>query len=111
MAHFTQHNWYWCRISECRDRRHDLFRGNDGTGVVGNVDVESGAHHLVRVVRRRVFDHRDLVSELCRIANGCFDARMRYQPDDDELMDAAPVCTENLIRIDWGRESPNVSAQ
>jgi hypothetical protein len=22
-----------------------------------------------------------------------------------------PVCTENLIRIDWGRESPNVSAQ
>jgi putative ABC transport system substrate-binding protein len=24
---------------------------------------------------------------------------------------AIPVCTENLIRIDWGRESPNVSAQ
>jgi hypothetical protein len=21
------------------------------------------------------------------------------------------VCTENLIRIDWGRESPNVGAQ
>jgi hypothetical protein len=23
----------------------------------------------------------------------------------------APVCTENPIRIDWGRESPNVGAQ
>jgi len=23
----------------------------------------------------------------------------------------APVCTENSIRIDWGRESPNVSAR
>jgi hypothetical protein len=22
-----------------------------------------------------------------------------------------PVCTENPIRIDWGRESPNVGAQ
>jgi hypothetical protein len=24
---------------------------------------------------------------------------------------ATGVCTENLIRIDWGRESPNVGAQ
>jgi hypothetical protein len=24
---------------------------------------------------------------------------------------AAVVCTENLIRIDWSKESPNVSAQ
>ena len=22
-----------------------------------------------------------------------------------------PVCTENFIRIDWSKESPNVSAQ
>src|SRR4029450_5313499 len=33
-----------------RDRGHDLFRGNDGTGVVGDVEVESGAHHLVREI-------------------------------------------------------------
>jgi len=25
--------------------------------------------------------------------------------------DAKPVCTENFIRIDWSKESPNVSAQ
>src|SRR5262245_20852437 len=58
---------------EGRDRGHNLFRGNDGTGVVRHVDVESGAHHLVRIVRRRVFDNRHLVAELGSITNGRLD--------------------------------------
>ena len=45
-------------------------------------------HHLVRVIRRRVFYHGDLIAELSGIANGRFDAGVRDQPDYDELMDA-----------------------
>jgi hypothetical protein len=34
-----------------------------------------------------------------------------FHPPDGATRFFLPVCTENLIRIDWGRESPNVSAQ
>ena len=43
---------------------YDLGRTEDGSGVVWEIDVESGMHHLVRVIRRRVFDHRHFVAEL-----------------------------------------------
>ena len=45
-------------------------------------------HLLVRVIRRRVFYHRDLVAELGGKTNGRLDASMRYKANDDELMDA-----------------------
>ena len=45
-------------------------------------------HHLVGVIRRRVFHHGDLIAELGRIANGRFDAGVRDEPDHDELVDA-----------------------
>ena len=37
-------------------------------------------------LRRRVFYHRNLVAKLSGKANSRLDARMRYEPDDDELM-------------------------
>ncbi len=54
-------------------------------------------HRLIREIRGRVFHYRDLVAELSGKANGCFDAGMRYQSDDDELMDA--VILELHIQI------------
>jgi hypothetical protein len=44
-------------------------------------------HLLIRVIRRRIVCHRDLVAEFNSKANGRFDAGMGYQSDDDELMD------------------------
>jgi len=79
---------------------YDLGRTEDGSGVVWEIDVESGMHHLVRVIRRRVFDHRHFVAELGSIANGRFDAGMRNHSDDDELMDA--VLLELQIQIGIG---------
>ena len=70
------------------DRSNDLLRAYDGTGVVRQVDVERGMHHLVRVIRRRVFNHGDVIAELSGIANGRFDAGVRDESDDDELVDA-----------------------
>src|ERR1700736_530322 len=101
---------------ERRDRVYDFLCGHNGTGVVRDIDVESGVHLLIRVIRRRVFHHRDIVAELSGKANGRFDAGMRYESDDDELMDAvilelqvqicvgeatgAPmVCGDNLARL------------
>jgi len=73
---------------EKRERVNDFICGHNGTGVIRDIDVESGVHLFVRVIRGRVFYHRDLVAELSRKANGRFDAGMCYESDDDELMDA-----------------------
>ena len=43
-------------------------------------------HFLMRVIRRCVFYHRDIVAEFGGKANGRFDAGMRYEPDNDELI-------------------------
>src|SRR5262249_61075019 len=85
---------------ERRDRGADLLRGYNGIGVVRDIDVESGVHLLVRVIRRRIFYHRDLVAELGGKANGRFDAGMGYEPDDDELMDA--VLLELQVQVGVG---------
>src|SRR5215469_6641594 len=82
------------------DRRNNLLRAYDGTGVVRQVDVERGVHHLVRVIRRRVLHHGDVIAELSGKANGCFDTGVRDQPDDDELMDA--VLLELQIEVGVG---------
>src|SRR5262249_38296558 len=86
--------------SQSRDRSHDLLGADNSAGVVRDVDVESGLHRLIRVIRCRVSHHRDLVAKLSGKANGRFDAGMRYEPDDDELMD--PVFLELQIQIGVG---------
>src|SRR4029077_13543417 len=86
---------------ERRDRVDDLSRGHNGTGVVWDIDVESGVHLLIRVIRGRVFYHRDLVAKLSGKANGRLDAGMCYESDDDELMDA--VLFELQIQIGVGK--------
>src|SRR5262245_41697581 len=83
--------------SETRDQSHDLSRGYNGAGVVREIDVESGVHVLIRIVRHCVLDHRDLVTELSGKANSRFDAGMRYLSYDNELMDA--VLLELQIQI------------
>ena len=57
-------------------------------------------HHLVGVIRRRVLDNGDLVAELGGVANGRFDAGMRDQPDDDDLMDT--VLLKLQIKVSVG---------
>src|SRR5262249_19413194 len=71
-----------------RERVDNFICCHNGIGVVREIDLQSGVHLFIRVIRRRVFDHRDLVAKLGGKANGRFDAGMRYQTDDDELMDA-----------------------
>src|SRR5262245_41970200 len=73
---------------ERRERVDNFICCHNGIGVVRQIDLESGVHLFTRVIRRRVFDHRDLVAKLGGKTNGRFDAGMRYQADDDELMDA-----------------------
>src|SRR5262249_53492219 len=71
-----------------RKRVYNFICCHNSIGVVREIDLERGVHLFTRVIRRRVFDHRDLVAKLGGKANGRFDAGMRYQTDDDELMDA-----------------------
>jgi hypothetical protein len=71
-----------------RERFDDLSCGYNGTGLVRDIDVESGVHLFIRVIRGRVFYHRDLVAELSGKANGRLHARVRYESDDDELVNA-----------------------
>jgi hypothetical protein len=47
---------------ESRDRVKDFNGGYNSIGVMRNIDVESGVHLFIRVIRGRVFYHRDLVS-------------------------------------------------
>ena len=73
---------------ERRDGVTDFIRGHDAAGIVGEIDMQRGMHLPVRVFRRRVSYHRDLVAELGGVANGRFDAGMRDEADNDELMDS-----------------------
>src|SRR5262249_13631519 len=82
------------------DRGHDLLRAYDGASVVRHVNVERGVHHLVRVIRRRVLYHGDLIAEFSGIANGRFDAGVRDQPDDDEVMNT--VLLQLQIKVGVG---------
>src|SRR5262245_13084272 len=91
---------------ERKDRVDHFLCGNEGTGVVREIDVESGVHLLIRVIRRRVFYHRDLVTELGGKANGRFDAGMRYESDDDELMDAVLLELQIQIRVGEATGTP-----
>src|SRR5262249_34868419 len=50
-------------------RGNDLLCAYDGTGVVRHVDIERGVHHLIRVIRRCVLHHGDIITELGGIAN------------------------------------------
>src|SRR6516225_11452484 len=57
-------------------------------------------HHLVRVVRRCILDDGDVITELGGIAHSRFDAGMRDESDDDELMDA--VFLELQVQVGVG---------
>src|SRR6516164_7638301 len=57
-------------------------------------------HFLIRVIRRRVLYHRDVVAELGCVANGRFDAGVSYQSDHDESMDA--VLLELQVQVGVG---------
>ena len=58
-------------------------------------------HHLVRVIRRRIFHDGDLVTELGGIAHSRFDAGMRDESDDDELMNA--VLLQLQVQVGVGK--------
>ena len=73
---------------ESSDRGNDLVCAYDGTGVVRHVDIQRGVHHLIRVIRRRVLYHGDVIAEFSGPADSRFDARVRDESDDDELVDA-----------------------
>src|SRR5215813_7553692 len=83
--------------SERRDRVDDLLCVHNGTGVVRDIDVESGVHLLIRVARGRVFHHRDVVAKLSGIPNSCLHAGVCDESHDDELMNA--VFLELQIQI------------
>jgi hypothetical protein len=51
----------------------DFSCGYNSIGVMRKIDVESGVHLFIRVIRGRVLYDRDLVAELDGIANRGFD--------------------------------------
>jgi hypothetical protein len=92
--------------SEIRDQSDNLLRARDSASVVRHVDVESGVHCLIRVIRRRVPYHRDVVAQLGGKANGRFDAGMRYQADHDEPVDAVVLELQIQIRVGEAAGAP-----
>src|SRR5262249_30989297 len=92
--------------SERRNRDDDFLCSHNGTGVVRHVDVERGVHHLVRVIRRRVLDHGDLIAEFGGVANGRFNAGMRDQPDDDDLMDTVLLKLQIKVSVGEATRAP-----
>jgi hypothetical protein len=49
--------------SKRRNRGYDFLCRNNSAGVVRHVDVKRRVHHLVRVVRRPVLHHGDLIAK------------------------------------------------
>src|SRR3974390_1176998 len=71
-----------------RDRADDFLCGDNGAGVVWDIDVEGDMHHLVRVIRRRILIDGDLITELGGIAHSRFDPGM---PDESKSVLAKPL--------------------
>jgi hypothetical protein len=63
----------------------------------------------IRVIRGRVFYHRDLIAKLSGIANSRFDAGVCNQPDDDELMDAVPLELQIKVGVGEAAGAPMLS--
>jgi hypothetical protein len=55
-----------------------------------SIDIERSVHHFIGVIRRCVSYQGDIVAELGSKTNGCLDASMRNEANDDDLMDAVP---------------------
>ena len=55
-----------CGVEELerRDRVDDFLCSHTGSGVVWDIDVESGVHLTIHETRGRVFYHRDLKAKL-----------------------------------------------
>ena len=53
------------------NRSHDLLRTNNGAGIIRHIDVESGLHLCIRVIRRRIPYHRHFVA--LEIPPSCFE--------------------------------------
>ena len=68
-------------------------------------------HFLIRVIRGRVFYHRDLVAKLSGKANSCLHARVCYEPDDDELVDAVLFELQVQIRVGKAAGTPMLERQ
>src|SRR5579871_55226 len=77
----------------------DFIRSDDGTGVVWEIDFESGVHVLIRVAGGRVFHHRDLIAEFGGIANSSLHTGVGDQSDDDELVNAVFLELHIQIRV------------
>src|SRR6202030_1972006 len=84
----------------------DFACGHNGVGVVRNIDLERGVHLLVRVIGLRIPHHGDLVAKLGRMANSRFDAGMRYETNDDELMDAVLLELQIEVRVGEATGTP-----
>ena len=88
---------------ERRDRNHDFRRAYNGTCVIRDIDVERSVHHLGRVIRGRVFHHRDIVAEFGGKTNGGFDTGVRDEFDHNQSVDAALL--ELQIKVGVGKSA------
>ena len=68
-------------------------------------------HLLLRVTRGRVSYHRDLVAKLSGKAHSCLHARVCYEPDDDELVDAVLFELQVQIRVGKAAGTPMLERQ
>ena len=71
--------------------------GHDGTGVTRDIDVQSGAHLFVRVIRGRVFHHRDLIAKLDGMTNGGLVAGVSDESDEVVIGIDHQRCGERLV--------------
>ena len=84
----------------------DFIGGHDGTGVVWEIDFESGVHVLIGVARGRVFYHRDLIAEFGGIANGGLHTGVRDQSHDDDFVNAVLLELQIQIRVGKAAGTP-----
>ena len=73
-----------------KDRVDDFVCAQNGASVAWEIDVQSGVHMFIRVIRSRVSHDCDFVAKLGGKANRCLNARVCYEADNDELVDTMP---------------------
>jgi hypothetical protein len=85
------------------DRVDDLFCGDNGIGIIRNINLERSVHLPICVIRRCILHHCHMVSEFGCITNGRFDASMGDKPNDDQL--AYAVLPQQKIQVRVGEST------
>lgn len=97
-----------CDFAHAGDRkaRDDFIRCHDRACIVGKIDFERGAHHVLGVVRYRVLDDGHVIAKFGGEAHCSLYAGVGDESDDDQALNAVPLKLQVQVGVGEAAGTP-----